>query len=126
MKRSLRPVLAVLLAFALATCGRRSDLAIPPAYATHVDFARESLTEEWEGPITPEFSFRELHCRKDGGLLVVFLEDGFGADGFAFAMQGPKAEPDGWAGGFSVEDPRTDPEVRHFFEASPEVPCLWF
>lgn len=112
-----------LLAAAVVACGRRTDLPVPAPYADEVELARQSLSEAWEGPIESTFSFRELLCRKDGGLVVVFLQDGFGADGLAVAMQGPNAAPDGWAGGFGIDDAATDPEVQHFFEESPEVPC---
>ena len=87
--------------------------------------ARRSLGFQWDAtPAAPTFAFVAIRCRADGGLLVLFDQRGFAADGLAMAMRGPGAGgDDAWAGGFAPVDPATDPEIEHFFGEAPEVAC---
>lgn len=97
--------------------------SVPAGFADEVEAARRSLETHWDGPPPMSFTFAALRCRADGGLLVLFHQQGLGRNGLAFAMQGPGAFPASWAGGFAPVDPATHPEIVHFFAESPESPC---
>lgn len=107
----------------VAACVGVAPGSVPAGFADEVDAARRSLETNWDGPPPMTFTFAGLRCRADGGLLVLFHQQGFGRNGLAFAMQGPGALPAAWAGGFAPVDPATDPEIVHFFAESPEVSC---
>jgi hypothetical protein len=116
----------LLAAVVLAACrSAPEDALIPLGYAGKVDDARSSLQSNWEGLIQPTFAFVEVRCRVDGGMMIVFRQGGPGSGAFAYAMQGPQAVdgPDGWGGGFGVEDLAADEEIAFFFRESPERSC---
>jgi ABC-type glycerol-3-phosphate transport system substrate-binding protein len=108
-----RALLLVLVSLATAGCGRGGDLApVPPGLEAKVGIPR------------PWFAFVAARCRADGGIAIIFAEQGFGADGdFAYAMQGGGAIFDGWGGGIGIDDPAVDEELVRFFDEVPEVPC---
>ena len=112
--------------FVIAGCvGRGTDVApVPRGLEAKVASARNSVSDNWEGLGRPWFAFVEARCRADGGLVIIFAEQGFGADGdFAYALQGGGAIADGWGGGLDVDDPDQDEEIVRFFDEEPEVPC---
>ena len=116
-------VALIFVVAAAASCAGPADVRIPVGFADEVAAARRSLESNWDGPMPASFSFFERRCRADGGLLLLFRQHGFGADGLAVAMQGPGALPESWAGGFAPIDPATDPEIEHFFSEASEVAC---
>lgn len=107
----------------LAACVGMTPGSVPAGFADEVDAARRSLEANWDGPPPMTFTFVSVRCRADGGLLVLFQQQGLGREGLAVAMQGPGALPDAWAGGFAPVDPATDPEIVHFFSEASEVAC---
>ena len=108
----------------LAGCGGGNLAPIPPGLEEEIESARDSVSDNWEGFGRPWFAFAEVRCRADGGLVVIFAEQGFGADGdFAYAMAGGRGVPGAWAGGIGIDDPATDEEILRFFAQAPEVPC---
>jgi hypothetical protein len=112
----------LLVAMTLAACSGQSVRPIPPAYAEHVESARESLEENWDGLPKPRFEFVAMRCRADGGLVVIFAQLGSRDDGsFASAHRGTDGY--GWAGGFGLATPNDNLELDFFFEIAPEVPC---
>lgn len=120
--RSRPAIVPALLAIASACSGVSG--VVPPGLDGEVAAARQSLESHWDnGPLPPTFTFVAVRCRADGGLLVLFDQRGFGSDGLAIAMQGPDALPEHRSGGFAPVDPATDPEIAHFFNEAPEVPC---
>jgi len=121
-----RAVLRVSIALALSLSGCGGSLAgiVPLGFEERIELARQSLVGNWDnGPIPPTFTFRQLRCRADGGLLVLFQQQGFGDDGTAFAMQGGGALANAWAGGFAPIDPVNDREIVAFFREKPEAVC---
>jgi hypothetical protein len=120
-----RALLLVLVSLATAGCGRGGDLApVPPGLEAKVESARASVTGNADGIPRPWFAFVAARCRADGGIAIIFAEQGFGADGdFAYAMQGGGAIFDGWGGGIGIDDPAVDEELVRFFDEVPEVPC---
>ena len=125
MSRHLRrayPSVALSLVLA-AACGGTSPSSALTGFEDEVAAARRSLESNWDGPMPASFTYADLRCRADGGLLVLFHQRGVGPDGLAVAMQGPGALADAWAGGFAPVDPATDPEIAHFFSEAPEVSC---
>ena len=114
---------------AASGCVFGADAVPPDSVAPYVEGARASLTMHQEGLIPSRFWFRLARCRADGGMVVVFEEVGLGgSEGLAMAMGArgvvPRGQPDAWGGGgFGLIDPRTDPEIAHFFAEIPEVPC---
>ena len=123
----LRGVLAAILTvLVLAGCGSRGTdvAAIPPGLEAKVESARDSVSDNWDGFGKPWFAFVQVRCRADGGVVIVFAEQGFGADGdFAYALQGGRAIADGWGGGLDVDDPDQDEEIIRFFDEQAEVIC---
>ena len=117
-------LLAPAIAIVLAACSGGDLAPVPPGLEDEVESARDSVSDNWEGFGRPWFAFMEVRCRGDGGLVIIFAEQGFGADGdFAYAMAGGGAAPGAWGGGIGIEDPATDEEVVRFFTEAPEVPC---
>lgn len=112
-----------LVAAAVASCV--APMRVPARFEADVASARRSLELHWDAtPAAPTFSFVAVRFRADGGLLVLFDQRGFAADGLAVAMRGPGAGGDNaWAGGFAPIDPATDPEIAHFFGEHREVAC---
>lgn len=117
-----RGAIALLLLLLAACALPVADAAIPSGMADEVESARQALRLQEDGPRS-NFGFRALRCRADGGLLVVFERSGVLGGSLAYAMQGPGAGPDNWAGGLRVHDLEGDPEIRLFFAESPEVAC---
>jgi hypothetical protein len=117
-------VTAGLLVAATAAC-QGAGQTVPVGFEADVASARRSLELHWDStPAAPSFVFEAVRCRADGGLLVLFDQRGFAADGLAMAMRGPGVSgDDAWAGGFAPVDPATDPEIAHFFGEAPEVAC---
>jgi hypothetical protein len=123
-RRLLLVAVVPLLVLALAGCGGGNLAPIPRGLEDRVESARDSVSDNWEGFGRPWFAFVEARCRADGGLVIVFAEQGFGADGaFAYAMAGGGAVPDSWSGGIGIDDPANDDELIHFFAEAAEVPC---
>ena len=119
-----RPLVSALtVALILVACATAPDAEMPADLIDEVESARTSLEQNEDGPIRSSFSFRALRCRADGGLLVVFEQASILRRSLAYAMHGPDAGADNWAGGFRVDDLETDFEIRHFFSEAPEVPC---
>lgn len=119
-------LLASAISAALAACGGGDLAKIPVGLEDEVESARASVSSNWEGFGRPWFAFAEARCRADGGLVIIFAEQGFGADeDFAYAIAGGGAArgPLGWGGGIGIDDPATDAEIVHFFTEAPEVPC---
>jgi hypothetical protein len=106
-------------------CGGGGAVApIPRGLEDAVASARASVEGNWEGFPRPGFAFAGARCRLDGGLVIIFLEQGWGARGrFAYAMAGGGAVPGVWAGGTGIDDLATDEEIISFFTEVPEVPC---
>ena len=117
-------VAASLLVAATAAC-QGAGPTVPAGFEGDVASARRSLELHWDStPAAPSFVFEAVRCRADGGLLILFDQRGFAADGQAMAMRGPGVGgDDAWAGGFAPVDPATDPEIKHFFSEQPEIAC---
>jgi streptogramin lyase len=120
-----RRLAALILLSVLATsCGGGEPMAsIPPGLEPRVESARRSLEGHWEGLLRPSFTFLAARCRADGGVLVLFAQQGIGSGDLAIAMQGPGWLADAWSGGFGTIDPQTDPDIVAFFAQVREVPC---
>jgi hypothetical protein len=114
---------ALIAGLANAGCGGQPDLApIPLGFEDRVESARDSVGDNAEGLVRPWFAFVDARCRADGGVVIIFREQGPFSDGqFAYAMQGGGAVA--WGGGIGIDDPATDDEIVRFFAAAPEVGC---
>lgn len=121
MRRSV--AIALSMPLLLGCAAAVVDGEVAPGTAEAVELARHALIRNEEGLIRSRFGLRDVRCRADGGLLVVFEQANLVRRSHAFAMQGPGADPENWAGGYGVDDVDTDSEVLYFFSESPEVAC---
>jgi hypothetical protein len=115
-------IVAPTLAIVLAGCGIADLAPLRAGLEEKVESARDSVGDNADRLVRPWFAFVDVRCRADGGLVIIFAEQGFGADGdFAYAMQGGGAVS--WGGGIGIADPATDEEIVRFFSEGAEVPC---
>lgn len=113
-----------LVAALLAACSSPvGDADVPRGMGERVESARRSLRSNEDGPFRSTFAFRAARCRADGGLLLVFEQASVAGRTSAFAMQGPAANAESWAGGLGVRDIDNEPEIVAFFADVPEVSC---
>ena len=111
------------LAAVLLGCAPVIDAQIPPGYQALVESARGNVLGNYEGLFRPGLAMTQIRCFANGGVVVLFRQVGGRTPGEpAFAMQGPGAVADAWAGGYGALA-EIDAEIEFNFGHVPEVAC---
>ena len=115
----MRAIVVLALAAVLAACQPVANM--PVELRDEIEAASRSLEEQWDTPPPAVFSFRDVHCRADGHLLIVFEQRGSLAGGTIATATSSGIAYRPWTPNWGVED--LPGEVSMFFAKSQEVAC---